>query len=182
MIGGVNFQPGLQDSNDPRMQGERRPGGSSQGVQDAIKVLSLRLPKVVGAQAVAPSALLNAPGAAGNPHIDSIVENVLRKFFPGGRSGAQAPMVPTPDYRGMIGQAYGEPVSGTLPIGPGRPHARPQPPQPPAQSTPKYPHFDFEANPPGTPPVGAQVPAPDVDVWSQLDWVPPPPEREDFRI
>ena len=95
MINGVNFQPGAAGPDDPR----RRPSGSSDGVQEAIKVLSLRLPKVVGAQAVAPSALLTSQGGGGNPHIDSIVESVLSKMFPtagaGPSSAPAAPMIPT---------------------------------------------------------------------------------------
>lgn len=83
---GVTFQPGLADQT-------TQPRRSNQGIQEAIKVLSLRLPKVVGAQAIAPSALLQSPGSAGNPRVDSIVESVLQKFFPQARpaTGGMAP-------------------------------------------------------------------------------------------
>lgn len=57
---GVSFQPGAQD------------GQSQQPVQQAIQLLSLRLPSVVGARALAPQALLqsqggSALGAQGSP-------------------------------------------------------------------------------------------------------------------
>lgn len=74
---GVNFQPGAQD----QMSGGR-PSNPNQGVQEAIKVLSLRLPKTVGAQAVAPQGLLQSLGGAGT-RVDSVVNQVLSKMFPG---------------------------------------------------------------------------------------------------
>jgi hypothetical protein len=90
MINGVNFQPGSMESERNRQIASR---GSSEGVQEAIKVLSLRLPKVVGAQAVAPNALLRGQGAQGNPQIDSMVERVLAKMFPS--QGAPQPSAPS---------------------------------------------------------------------------------------
>lgn len=92
MTPGVSFQPGSADATDANQA--RRTSGSQQGVQEAIKVLSLRLPKVVGAQASAPAPLLSAQGSGGR-HVDSIVESVLQKYFPtGGASAAPAPMIP----------------------------------------------------------------------------------------
>ena len=76
---GVNFQPGLSDaSNQGKPQGGTNTGA---GVQEAIKVLSLRLPRVVGAQAVSPQALLNSQGGGGS-RVDSVVNQVLAKYFP----------------------------------------------------------------------------------------------------
>ena len=60
---GVSFLPG-QGQNGP----EARQGGQRQNqVQEAIKILSLRLPKVFGAQSLAPGQLLTAPGGMGQP-------------------------------------------------------------------------------------------------------------------
>lgn len=90
---GASFQPGLDERE--RMQGQpgARPNAGG-GVQEAIKVLSLRLPKVVGAQAVSPQALLSSQGSRGNRSVDSIVESVLQQMFPSG-GAAQTP-VPSP--------------------------------------------------------------------------------------
>lgn len=97
MIPGVNFQPGQQSYG--QQNGQRGPsrlsGGSPQGVQEAIKVLSLRLPKVVGARAVSPAPLLTSQGSGGNPNVDSIVESVLSRMFPGQQTGGPAPSAPT---------------------------------------------------------------------------------------
>ena len=77
---GVNFQPGFGNGGD--QQREARPSGGS-GVQEAIKILSLRLPKVVGAQAIAPMPLLTSQGSGGNPRVDSVVNQVLSRVMPG---------------------------------------------------------------------------------------------------
>lgn len=101
---GANFQP---QANDPNNGDQRKKPDA--GVQEAIKVLSLRLPKVVGAQGIAPSALLNAPGAGGDSRIDSVVNRVLAQYLPTGP--AEPGQVPT------IGQpSPGE--SGTMPPSP----------------------------------------------------------------
>lgn len=76
---GVNFQPGGGFQGGP----QQKPGGNSNGIQEAIKVLSLRLPRVVGAQAISPQGLLGAPGAQGN-RVDSVVNQVLSRMFPSG--------------------------------------------------------------------------------------------------
>lgn len=90
MIPGVTFQPGAMGGEQPN--GQRR----DQGVQEAIKVLSLRLPKVVGAQALAPQPLLTSPGSDGNPRVDSIIENILKRMFPtAANASAPAPMIPS---------------------------------------------------------------------------------------
>lgn len=180
--GGVNFQPGsLQQEQERR----RSQTGTAQGVQEAIKVLSLRLPKVVGAQAVAPQALLQSPGSGGNSRVDSIVQSVMAKFFPG--QGSPAPSAP------MQEQPAPQPTQGA-PSFSGS--AAPQQPQAPAQDFwgqfPKAPNVivdaptwtgdftgptgDFSFGPDGRP-VGNFGPgliAPLPDLRRQLDWVPPP--------
>lgn len=111
MIGGVNFQPG--NAGD---QQRRATGGSPDGIQEAIKVLSLRLPKVVGARAVSPQALLQSPGSGGNPRVDSIVQSVLSRMFPGqGGPQPSAPMLPS----------GGGQTSGTMPTGTPSPFSGP---------------------------------------------------------
>ena len=134
MINGVNFQPGSMEQERNRRMGA---SGSADGVQEAIKVLSLRLPKVVGARAVSPSALLQGQGGQGNPQIDSMVERVLAKMFPGqGGPAPTAPMLPTqspgeshsygPQFSGNI-QGGGQPRREQTSDAPGRQFWRPQP-------------------------------------------------------
>lgn len=61
---GVSFVPDGQNGNDPQKQ-----GGPTDRYQEAVKILSLRLPKLRGAMGggIAPAPLLNAPGAMGQP-------------------------------------------------------------------------------------------------------------------
>ena len=101
MIAGVNFQPG-------QIQGGGTQPRPKQGnsVQEAIKILSLRLPKQVGPNALAPSALLNAQGSGGNPRIDSVVNTVMSRMFPTG--DAPAPAAP------VLGPSAGE--NNTMPV------------------------------------------------------------------
>ncbi len=56
---GTSYSPLSQEDPTQRKPLAGRP------VQEAIKMLSLRMPRVQGAQALAPSALLNAPGSQG---------------------------------------------------------------------------------------------------------------------
>lgn len=93
---GVNFQPGTQD----QQNGQQR--SAPQNVQEAIKVLSLRLPKVVGANAISPQALLSSQGGGANPRVDSLVQSILQRMFPqaappsASMPQAPAPMIPPP--------------------------------------------------------------------------------------
>ena len=100
---GKSFQPG--EDNKAVNAGEAR--GS--GVQEAIKVLSLRLPKVVGAQGMTPMPLLQSQGSGGNPRVDSIVQSVLSKIFP--TAAPSAPPAP------VMGQSFA-PESSPMPSGP----------------------------------------------------------------
>lgn len=87
---GVSFQPGAGGGSwtTPQSSGQR-----SNPVQEAIKVLSLRLPKVVGAQSVSPSSLLTSGGSNGG-RVDSVVNAVLSRMFPTGQAG-QMPNAPS---------------------------------------------------------------------------------------
>lgn len=90
---GVSFQPGSQEFGQQQSNGGGRPQG--QGLQEAIRVLSLRLPKVLGAQPAASMPLLTAQGGGGNPRVDSIVQQVLARIMPQGQPmQTAAPSVP----------------------------------------------------------------------------------------
>lgn len=95
MIGGVSFQPEYGDQRQQQQGSGPNASSAPQGVQEAIKILSLRLPTVVGARAVAPQALLSSPGSGGNPRVDSVVNSVMARFFPTA-GGAQGASVPSP--------------------------------------------------------------------------------------
>jgi hypothetical protein len=88
---GVSFLPGQQQGQAGAGTGTADP---QEAVSQAIKILSLRLPRVVGANAIAPQALLTAPGAAGvnsgGMNIDRLVQMILQGLVPGG-GGSQAP-------------------------------------------------------------------------------------------
>lgn len=167
---GASFQPGLNDNGDE----ERRRRNA--GVQEAIKVLSLRMPRVVGASAPAPSALLNAPGSGGNPQIDSVVNQILQRVM---GSGGQAPTNAAPSVPMSAPSATRPspttPLSSMMrPSSPAvAPHAPPSAPQqgfrPP---TPPPPSFTFPAPNPGdldTPPPRDTTPSPGFESWA-ADW------------
>lgn len=100
---GVNFQPGANQDNGQNGNGGSRPGS---GVQEAIKVLSLRLPKVVGAQAAVPMPLLTSQGGGGN-RVDSVVNQVLARVMPGGQMPMGQPQGagPVSQDQGFLGGA-----------------------------------------------------------------------------
>jgi hypothetical protein len=86
---GVSFDPAQEGQYNQQGSG---PNASSapRGIQEAIKILSLRLPRVVGANAVSPQALLSSPGSSGR--VDSIVNQIMARYFPQGVT--QSPMAP----------------------------------------------------------------------------------------
>lgn len=94
MTPGIAFQPGAEQADQQQAQG--RSASPSNNVQEAIKVLSLRLPKVVGARSVAPSPLLSSQGSNGNSRVDSVVNSVMSRMFPTqGGPAAPSPMLPS---------------------------------------------------------------------------------------
>lgn len=115
---GLSFAP-LGD--DPTRQNAGQQGGpQASPVQEAIKVLSLKFPRIAQG-APAPLSLLNGLGGAGmNP-----IEQVLMQMFGGGQSA------PTPDF---------DYASGRLPNGldVSEPEPAPAPPAPPP-TTPQMP-------------------------------------------
>lgn len=97
---GVTFIPSAEQA----AQGPQR--GQLEGdLGQAFKILSLRLPRVLGARAVAPTQLLNGPGSAGappgtNPYA-AVFDALLRSRRNSGGSSASAPManVPAPNWQ-----------------------------------------------------------------------------------
>jgi hypothetical protein len=90
---GITFMPS-QDNQDQggRNMGLDGPGGAD--LSQAIKILSLRLPRVQGAQALAPASLLNGQGAGNtgglNPHA-AVFEALLRAILGAGGPGITDP-------------------------------------------------------------------------------------------
>jgi hypothetical protein len=88
---GVSFAP----TRDNAMMGPRN--AQLTGVPEATQVISLRLPRVVGARAIAPGALLNAAGGGGSDLLGSaLLQTLLRTLggvpgmpgsLPGGTAG-----------------------------------------------------------------------------------------------
>ncbi len=180
MIQGANFQPNGAGpgggGNDPRRRAQ-------QGLQEAIQVLSLRLPKAVGAQSVAPSALLNAQGSGGNPMIDSVVSRVMSRMMP---TGDKPPMGNVPSVPPIVGQpSPGE--SGTNPP----PSAPPDggvsgtnPPSPPVRYEPPPPTTPLSSFMPSPSPAPPSVPPllrPPHIVVDQ-PWTPPPAPPEELPL
>lgn len=97
---GVNFQPGATGDYG-QQTGNGRPSAGS-GIQEAIKILSLRLPRVLGAQPAASMPLLTSQGSGGNPRVDSIVNQVLSRVG----MGQQPPMAMQPSRVGA-GPSFG---------------------------------------------------------------------------
>jgi len=114
MIGGVSFQPGTNGEHGQQNGQGNGARPSAGGVQEAIKILSLRLPKVVGAQAAVPMPLLTSQGSGGNPMVDSIVSQVMSRV-PGAQPSFSAPPQPfqppaaMPDFSALIQQLYRAP-------------------------------------------------------------------------
>jgi hypothetical protein len=125
---GMSFAP----NDDPTAQ---RRGPSPAPIQEAIRVLSLQMPRVIGANSPNPAALMsqmsgqmNGGQGLGGPTSNPIIEQLLRALM-GGQSG-QMPGLP------------GAPQPPAAPPNPGfgwvNPPVRPTPPpgvpQPPAMS------------------------------------------------
>ncbi len=121
---GVSFSP-----LDTGQGGQSGPGPGGSPLQDAIKILSFRMPTVVGAQGVSP--------LAGNPG-DNPTDNWLQNLFKG--------LLP-PDQPGVPGQP-------AAPVGPMVTGA----PGPMGGAPPSAPNVFGGAPPPGPPPGGAPNP------------------------
>lgn len=118
---GISFAPTDQNA---QVRGDGQRGTSP--VQTAIQTLSLRVPHIAGAGAIAPQPLLESGGSAGlggsmNPNAASILE-LLKRLF--GGSGAPVNGVPGQEPRSP--NVYGDPGGGQSGI-PGGPEQRTHP-------------------------------------------------------
>lgn len=103
---GVTFMPTAEASaNGPRQAGIEGQGGSD--LAQAFKILSLHLPRVLGASAIAPKRLLTSQGAAGvaapagvSPY-SQVFQALLQSMGAGGGMAPSDPMA-----------AYGAPGGG----------------------------------------------------------------------
>ena len=74
MAFGISFFDPLQGAREP----DQRRGVTPH--QEAIRILSLRLPRVISGSALAPSALLTGPGGGGSPFATSAVAQALAQL------------------------------------------------------------------------------------------------------
>lgn len=155
---GVSFLP--SDQNSPNNQNPLGNAGGAPPLQQAIQLLSLRLPHVVGSQGLAPGPLLQSPGGMG-------LAEILKQLFGQGQPATSLP------------------GGGTLPMPAFHPGATPPPPpgpptfgQPGTQDLPKPPggYPPGQGLPPGTFHPGGydQGPSPMAPTGpSNRDWLTP---------
>lgn len=143
---GLSFVPTDQGTQQPGRPGGL-PGGGVPPIQQAIQMLSLRLPHVLGAQAVAPGPLLTSAGGGGmNVGAGGgSLEAILRMLFGLHQTGA-----------------FGTPASPST-----RPGATPMPPLPRVTPGIMGPDLSAYGQRPGVPPLpnaggwpGGQIPPP----------------------
>lgn len=157
MLPGVSFSP-INDASQP---GHAGPQGSP--LQDAIKILSFRMPTVVGAQMSAGSPLAGNLG-------DSVADDWLLKLFRGLLPTGPAPGAPAAPPPPSAPPAWtGAPAGPSAPpVWTGAPPPGPSPTAPP-------PNVVF------TPPESPKLPAPPPSAPSPPpDRVPGPPEWRDW--
>lgn len=116
---GISFSP-FGDANDPT---NKRGGGSAPSPQEAIRILSLRRPSVVGANAPIPGVLLNAQGGGAFGGSGMNLEQLLQLLY-GQRQGmGGTPAFPSPGGGSVSG--YGAPPPSVIPS---QPDSGPPPP------------------------------------------------------
>jgi hypothetical protein len=153
---GVSFLPGGDASY------TRPTSGNASPIQEAIKVLSLRVPRVVGSTPLTPLALLTGQGGGGLP--SGLVETLLRSLTPPAGTPPVA-SVPTQQTQGQapsmgLGTAP-QPVQPSILGAPspmaGAPAAAPQgfsaPPTVSVTAGVKEPSSDQTYTPPAQPPI-----------------------------
>ena len=125
---GVSFLPSGDQRYTRTGQAETNP------VQEAVKILSLRVPRVVGATPMAPLALLSGQGGGGLP--SGVVETLLRALTPPEPSVPPVAAVPGPTLPAGPTPAPTLPTAvpqPTVPVSPGiAPVAQPTTPAAPA--------------------------------------------------
>lgn len=177
---GVSFQPGSDQFG--QQNGNGAPLNGS-GVQEAIKILSLRLPRVLGAQPAASMPLLTSQGSGGNPRIDAIVNQIMSRVMPGQQGPSfggppQMPWQPQQPQMDWFGSLQRAP---RVSVGEG-----PQQPvrQPPSIDNAPYP-YPFERGPERQPPSIDYVPerqSPSIDYAPHPAWPTTPfPEPSPFE-
>jgi hypothetical protein len=132
---GLNFAPTAQNQQQNAQNGQ-----SQSPIQDAIKVLSLRIPSFVGARGIAPNELLQGGGAAAaggmGAGMPGGLEQFLRQLFgqmgggPMGGGGLASPPQPHIGIGGSLGKTLAPPEP-TPPMG-----TMPQPRMPDPMSSP----------------------------------------------
>ena len=147
MAYGLSFMPGGDNAGG---NANRQDEARVTPAQEAIKLLSLRLPSVVGARALAPNTLMQSPGGAGlagpgGMSVDAMIEWLRRQmqqsqaqtppqaapmFQPPSAGGSPSPWQPrqdgTPRARVAAGQAGGAGATPPPPVV--RPGDEPKPP------------------------------------------------------
>jgi hypothetical protein len=119
---------GFADALTGKSGQQQGPSGGQTPIQDAIKVLSLKIPQFVGASPLAPGQLLNGQGSAGFPFSGGMpggLEQFLAQLFgqmgqngqPGMAGMNRAPM-PSIVPGGKIGQTPAPPLEATQPVSP----------------------------------------------------------------
>lgn len=111
---GASFAP----TNDNALDAKRR--GSLEGLPQAIQILSMRMPRFLGARGIAPEQLLNAPGAQGaDPFLPAVIQTMLQTLAPGADqdgggspfsgAGITGPVVRNPKVKPGIENPPGDP-------------------------------------------------------------------------
>lgn len=141
---GISFIPTADAAaNGPRQAGIEGQGGSD--LAQAFKILSLHLPRVLGAAAIAPKRLLNSPGSAGvasaggfNPY-SAVFQSLLQQLTGGaGMGGPGADVASLSSLFGGGGQtSYGGDSGGSGGTGDYTPSSTPAPNVMPGDSGPK---------------------------------------------
>lgn len=121
---GITFMPSAEAAaNGPRQAGIEGQGGSD--LAQAFKILSLHLPRVLGAAAIAPKRLLTSPGAAGipgqpaggfNPYA-AVFESLLQSLTGGGQGGGDVSSLSSLLGGGV--SSSGDTGGGDIPVGGG---------------------------------------------------------------
>lgn len=139
---GFSFAPG----SDIQMRGDAQGNGAPTTLspQQAVKILSLRVPERVPSNAPINASLLNAPGgaAAGAGGLQSLIQQLIQSFKPGG-VGPWGPALPATG--GPMHMPQG--LSGQTPALPGGPMVAPKMPR-------------FIPSDQGSPEVAPPLPAP----------------------
>lgn len=110
---GVSFLPGTEAQQHGNGAGASR--SPNRGVQEAVQILSLRLPKVYGTRPIAPAPLLTGPGGMGQPAAKgNVVAQALAQLagLTPRQMPAPAPMAP------MLPPAMALPMAPVLPTNP----------------------------------------------------------------